>query len=102
VNIGRETSKSGLLPKDTLDAVAAIDAVDQISVCGLMCIPPQREDPADVGPFYEEIADLAARGRAAGHALTELSMGMSSDFEVAIAHGATWIRLGTAIFGARS
>ncbi len=93
VNIGNEPQKAGI-------ATAAAD--DFIDVCkrrfgpslrGLMCIPPAAEDPA------RHFAALAAM--AAGHGLTTLSMGMSGDFETAITHGATHIRVGTAIFGHR-
>jgi uncharacterized pyridoxal phosphate-containing UPF0001 family protein len=66
-----------------------------------MCIPPATEDPEDAAPWFEELAHLAAEGRRRGLPLEELSMGMSHDFQVAIRHGATWIRVGTAIFGVR-
>ena len=70
-----------------------------LAVVGLMTIPPVGEDPA---PHFRRLAQLAAEGRSQGLPLTELSMGMSSDFEVAIAHGATIVRVGSSIFGARS
>lgn len=101
VNVGGEETKGGVAPSDVLDRVRALSAVDGLRVRGLMTLPPYREDPEDVAPFFAEVADLAARGRADGHALHELSMGMTHDFEVAIRHGATWIRVGTAIFGER-
>jgi PLP dependent protein len=92
VNTGSEPQKAGVLP-DTLDAfVATCRAMDLVPQ-GLMCIPPDDADPA---PHFAMLADMAAR-----NGLTGLSMGMSSDFEVAIAHGATHIRVGSAIFGAR-
>jgi uncharacterized pyridoxal phosphate-containing UPF0001 family protein len=99
VNIGGEDSKGGVPPSDVLERCEALSAV--VDVVGLMCLPPYREDPEDVGPFFEELAALAASGRARGLPLTELSMGMSHDFEVAIRHGATWVRVGTQIFGQR-
>ena len=67
-----------------------------------MCIPPATENPQDAAPYFEELAALAATGRAQGLPLHKLSMGMSHDFEVAIGYGATIVRVGTAIFGARS
>jgi len=66
----------------------------ELSLSGLMCIPPEGADPA---PHFAMLAEMAAR-----NGLSGLSMGMSSDFETAIAHGATHIRVGSAIFGARS
>lgn len=102
VNIGREPQKSGVLPEQVLSRLAALDAVPGIRLRGLMCIPPFCDDPEDVGVFYEEMADLQARACAFGFPLTELSMGMSRDFAVAIRYGATWVRIGTALFGPRS
>ena len=102
VNIGREPNKGGVLPEHALDLCKQIVASDTIALKGLMAIPPQCEDPEESAPFFEEIAALAAQGRQAGLPLSELSMGMSHDFQVAIRHGATWIRVGTAIFGQRA
>jgi len=102
VNVAGEASKSGVPARDALDAVRSLGAVDGIEVCGLMTLPPPVEDPADAAPWFAELAELAERGRAQGLALNELSMGMTHDYEVAIAHGATWIRVGTAIFGPRT
>lgn len=102
VNVGGEESKGGVPPADALERCGALARVAHIEVVGLMCLPPWRDDPEDVAPFFEELADLAARGRARGMPLTELSMGMSHDYRVAIRHGATWVRVGTAIFGSRT
>ncbi len=101
VKLGGETTKGGVPSGEVLDRCRALSAVPRIEVVGLMTLPPFREDPEDVAPFFAELADLATRGRAAGLTLDELSMGMSHDFEVAIRHGATWVRVGTAIFGSR-
>jgi pyridoxal phosphate enzyme (YggS family) len=92
VNTGLEPQKSGILPKD-LDGFLADCRAMSLPVQGLMCIPPEAEDPA---PHFAGLAQMAAR-----NGLVGLSMGMSSDFEVAVAHGATHIRVGSAIFGAR-
>ncbi|MDE2004965.1 MAG: YggS family pyridoxal phosphate-dependent enzyme [Rhodospirillales bacterium] len=93
VNTGDEPQKSGI-PRAEADAfIEACRARFGAKLRGLMCVPPQDTDPA---PHF---AWLAARARA--HGLAELSMGMSADFEIAIAHGATMVRVGTAIFGAR-
>jgi len=101
VNIGEEPQKSGVLPGETLDLAKRVHALPGVALRGLMCIPPAVEDPELAAPYFAALADLAARGRAAGLSLDELSMGMSHDYGVAIRHGATLVRVGTAIFGAR-
>lgn len=101
VNVGREPQKTGVLPEDTLDRVRALDAQEGLTITGLMCLPPFTEDPEGAAPYFAELADLAERGRADGLALNELSMGMTHDFPVAVRHGATCVRVGTAIFGPR-
>jgi len=92
VNTGAEPQKAGILPADADGFIAEMRAMD-LPLRGLMCIPPVDEDPA---PHFAMLADMAARNGLAG-----LSMGMSDDFEIAIAHGATHLRVGSAIFGAR-
>lgn len=92
VNTGAEPQKAGILPDQADDFIAACRVMD-LPVVGLMCIPPEGEDPA---PHFAHLAAMAARNGLAG-----LSMGMSSDYATAIAHGATHVRVGTAIFGAR-
>lgn len=101
VNIGEEPQKSGILPSEALDLARRVAALPGVALRGLMCIPPAVEDPEATAPFFAALADLAARGRADGLPLHELSMGMSHDYTVAIRHGATMVRVGTAIFGAR-
>lgn len=98
VNLGDEDSKTGVQANDVLAICSEIVAEDGVQLRGLMTLPPNGQDPA---PFFEQLASLAEQGRAIGLPLTELSMGMSGDFEVAIAKGATWVRVGTAIFGPR-
>jgi pyridoxal phosphate enzyme (YggS family) len=94
VNTGREPQKSGVDP-DALDAfLASCRTSYDLPVFGLMCIPPMEADPV---PHFELLGELAAR-----HGLAGLSMGMSDDFEAAIARGATHVRVGSAIFGARA
>lgn len=92
VNTGAEPQKAGVLPAAVDDFVAACRAMD-LPLAGLMCIPPEAEDPV---PHFAQLAAMAARCGLAG-----LSMGMSSDFEAAIAAGATHVRVGSAIFGPR-
>ncbi|AGT10441.1 YggS family pyridoxal phosphate-dependent enzyme [Paracoccus aminophilus] len=93
VNTGSEPQKAGILPEDADAFIASCRALD-LPLTGLMCIPPEDQDPA---PHFTALAGIAARNGLAG-----LSMGMSSDFEAAIAAGATHVRVGSAIFGARS
>lgn len=102
VNIGVEPQKSGVLPKDALALAEAMTRIPGVTLRGLMCIPPAVDTPEAASPWFEALADLAARGRAAELPLHELSMGMSQDYAVAIRHGATLVRVGTAIFGARA
>ena len=93
VNTGSEPQKAGILPEQTDDFIAACRMMD-LPVRGLMCIPPEDEHPAE---HFTMLAKLAER-----NGLSELSMGMSSDFETAIAHGATYVRVGSALFGNRN
>lgn len=93
VNTGQEPQKAGVLPAD-LDAFITRARAMDLALHGLMCIPPEGEDAT---PHFAALAAMAAR-----HGLTGLSMGMSSDFEAAIANGATHVRVGSAIFGARA
>lgn len=93
VNTGAEPQKAGILPADADDFIADCRALD-LPVKGLMCIPPVAEAAAD---HFKQLAEIAAR-----NGLSGLSMGMSGDFETAIAHGATHVRVGSAIFGARA
>ncbi|MFC7047712.1 YggS family pyridoxal phosphate-dependent enzyme [Emcibacter nanhaiensis] len=93
VNVGREEQKAGINPDE---ADAFIDLCrDELNlpVTGLMCIPPAGEDPA---PYFGLLAGIARRNN-----IGILSMGMSGDFEIAIKHGATHVRVGTAVFGTR-
>jgi hypothetical protein len=92
VNTGEEEQKAGVLPGDADAFVAEVRALD-LPLKGLMCIPPVDEEPS---LHFALLAKIAARND-----LTGLSMGMSSDFESAIALGATHIRVGSAIFGER-
>ena len=92
VNTGLEPQKAGILPADADGFVTECRALD-LPLTGLMCIPPEDQDPV---PHFRDLRTIAAR-----NGLRGLSMGMSADFEQAIAEGATHIRVGSAIFGAR-
>jgi pyridoxal phosphate enzyme (YggS family) len=93
VNTGAEPQKAGCLPEEADALIASTRAAD-LPLVGLMCIPPEHEDPT---PHFRLLGDIAAR-----NGLSGLSMGMSGDFETAIACGATHVRVGSAIFGART
>jgi len=93
VNTGAEPQKAGILPEEADAFVAEVRAMD-LPVTGLMCIPPVDEEPS---LHFTLLAKIAAR-----NGLAELSMGMSSDFEKAIRFGATYVRVGSAIFGERA
>jgi len=93
VNTGAEPQKAGILPAEADDFIAECRTLD-LPVKGLMCIPPVDEVAAK---HFTMLAEMATR-----NGLDGLSMGMSSDFEQAIAHGATHVRVGSAIFGARA
>jgi hypothetical protein len=94
VNTGEEPQKAGLAPQDTPAFIGLCRDELALPVKGLMCIPPESENPA---PHFALLQKLAR-----AHGLPWLSMGMSGDFETAIKFGATHVRVGTAIFGARS
>jgi pyridoxal phosphate enzyme (YggS family) len=93
INTGAEPQKAGVLPQDADAFIAACRERHGLVIAGLMCIPPVDEAPA---PHFALTAKIAAR-----NGLKLLSMGMSADFATAIAFGATHVRVGTAIFGAR-
>jgi pyridoxal phosphate enzyme (YggS family) len=104
VNVGEEPQKGGLRAADLETALGAMAGLPGLRLRGLMTIPPLPRDPEDSRPFYREMRKLldSARGWGLGADFTELSMGMSGDFEVGIEEGATIVRVGTAIFGPRS
>lgn len=104
VNIGNEPSKSGIPPEEVEKFYRELLNFDGIVIRGLMVIPPFFEDPEMVRPFFRKTKELLERLRQNSkfpEKLTELSMGMSHDFEVAIEEGSTMVRIGTALFGER-
>jgi pyridoxal phosphate enzyme (YggS family) len=102
VNTGDDPAKGGVRTADALGLCEQIHALPGVALRGLMTMPPLTERPEDAAPFFQALAGLAADARDRGLPVHELSMGMTADFPVAVAHGATIIRVGTAIFGARS
>lgn len=100
VSIAGEAQKHGAAPDDLPALLDAVQALPALSLRGLMCVPPLTEDPAGARPYFEALR--AQRDRHGGALrLPELSMGMTHDLEHAVAAGATLVRVGTAIFGAR-
>lgn len=104
VNLSGETTKSGISVEAVVPLLEAVGGLSNIHIRGLMTMPPFFDDPDRARPFFEELAALRDRlgpSPTANADLVELSMGMTGDFEVAIAAGATLVRVGTAIFGER-
>jgi pyridoxal phosphate enzyme (YggS family) len=98
VNVSGEASKSGCTPADLPALAAAISALPRLQLRGLMAIPEPTDDSAEQNAAFASVRELQA---SLNLPLDTLSMGMSHDLEAAIAQGATWVRIGTALFGAR-
>lgn len=104
VNLAKETTKGGVTEHAALGLAREIAKLENLSLKGLMTIPPYFENPEMSRPYFTELRRLAEKIRREnipGVIMKELSMGMSHDFEIAIEEGATTIRVGTAIFGER-
>ncbi|HVN83973.1 MAG TPA: YggS family pyridoxal phosphate-dependent enzyme [Candidatus Binatia bacterium] len=101
VNVGSEASKGGVRPEQTGELLAALAERKYLRVEGLMTVPPAGDDPHSARSFFAHLRLLRDQFRATITGLTELSMGMTDDFEVAIEEGATMVRIGRGIFGAR-
>jgi len=104
VNISEEASKSGVNVKDTYNLLKDIGLLENLSAKGLMTMPPYFNAPEKVRPYFAALRGLRDRLEQQGLlniSLSELSMGMTGDFEAAIQEGATLVRIGTAIFGKR-
>jgi len=97
VKLSPEEAKAGCAPEDLAALINAIRACPNLRLTGLMTMPPWSEDPEQSRPYFRRLRELAAE-----HGLRGLSMGMSHDLEAAIEEGATIVRVGTALFGARS
>ena len=103
VNIGGEASKSGFAPQDLYEAAERARSLDRVRVRGLMTVPPIAREPHGNLPYFGEVSRLYVdiSRKLYDNSFAYLSMGMSDDFEDAIAAGATMVRVGTAIFGRR-
>jgi pyridoxal phosphate enzyme (YggS family) len=101
VELVAEPNKGGVAPSEVGELAAAAALLPRVRLRGLMCIPPPHPDPKAGRAAFARLRTLLEELNASGHKLDTLSMGMSADFESAIAEGATLVRVGTAIFGAR-
>ena len=104
VNVAGEETKFGFSPEEVPDAVAAIAAFPRVHIRGFMTSAPDTETPEDNRKFFRKLSDLSVDTKSKNLDnvyMSALSMGMTNDFEVAVEEGATMIRVGTAIFGAR-
>jgi pyridoxal phosphate enzyme (YggS family) len=105
VNLGGESQKSGIPPQDVESLVTFMQDYPRLRLRGLMTMPPFTPDPELTRPYFRTLRALAeqlnTKGLLGNQGRVELSMGMSHDYQVAIEEGATLIRIGTAIFGAR-
>jgi pyridoxal phosphate enzyme (YggS family) len=105
VNISGEASKAGIAADDAADLVRKVTILKNISIKGLMTMPPFFNNAEEARPYFKKLRDLSARierDKIPRVSVEELSMGMSGDFEVAVEEGATMVRVGTAIFGGRN
>ena len=104
VNIARETTKSGARENEIVEIAKQVSQFDNLHVSGLMCMPPFFDDPEEARNYFKQLKQLSKeidRLNLPHTDMTHLSMGMSNDFTVAVEEGATLVRVGTAIFGAR-
>ncbi|MGA8141962.1 MAG: YggS family pyridoxal phosphate-dependent enzyme [Desulfobaccales bacterium] len=102
INLAGEASKSGAAPETVPGLLRELGRLPHLQVLGLMTLPPWLADPEAVRPYFRALRELRDRLEAdLRQPLPELSMGMSGDFEAAVAEGATLVRVGTAIFGSR-
>jgi hypothetical protein len=101
VKLSHEESKHGISPAELPALLAALAPLESLIPAGLMTVPPWSEDPEPARPYFRELRRLRDASLAACPALTQLSMGMSNDFAVAIEEGSSCVRIGTALFGGR-
>jgi len=105
VNISGEATKSGVEADQAIDLVGQIAPLENLAVCGLMTMPPYFDAPEKARPHFralKALQNLIRKQRIPNVRMSELSMGMSGDFEAAIDEGATLVRIGTAVFGERA
>lgn len=104
INVGADERKFGVDAEEAVELVRQVASMAHLHVEGLMTIPPYFEDPERARPLYRRLREMGAAVASLqipGAVMTHLSMGMSHDYEVAVEEGATWVRIGSAIFGER-
>lgn len=104
INLSKEKTKAGLFKDEVPQILQQAQAFKNIQICGLMTLPPFKEDPEETRPFFQELQNLLNemnRRSLYSQEMTELSMGMSHDYEVALEEGSTILRIGQALFGKR-
>lgn len=102
VKLSEEETKHGLPPTEISTLLSSLLSLTNVEVRGLMTVPPWSEDPETARPYFQQLRRLRDELQKTYPSLTELSMGMSNDFRVAIEEGSTCVRIGTAIFGRRN
>jgi hypothetical protein len=105
INLGGEESKSGIAKNHVASLLESVAKLANLRVEGLMTVPPFRQDPEQVRPYFRELRELKEKLSESGFPnvdLKELSMGMTHDYPVAVEEGATIVRIGTALFGPRT
>jgi pyridoxal phosphate enzyme (YggS family) len=102
VKLSHEESKHGLSPEELPALLAAMNDLESIETVGLMTVPPWSEEAESARPYFRELRRLRDESAARFPRVTQLSMGMSNDFTVAIEEGSTCVRVGTALFGRRA
>lgn len=101
VKLSHEQTKHGVAEEGFFELLKAVSTMENLNLVGLMTLPPYFEDPELSRPYFRRLAQLRDEAQARGYTIPHLSMGMSHDCEVAIEEGATYIRVGTALFGQR-
>ena len=102
VKVGKEPQKQGVLPEDLPALSSLVDRLPQLQLSGLMTIPPYHEQPERSRPYFRQMKELFDEvNRDRSQPMTQLSMGMSHDYHIAIEEGATLLRIGTKVFGPR-
>ncbi|MFW5979838.1 MAG: YggS family pyridoxal phosphate-dependent enzyme [Halanaerobiales bacterium] len=102
VNISRDENKYGINPEESIEFIEqAKNDFDNLEIKGLMTILPYVEDPEELRPYFRQMSSLKEKANNKNLDLTELSMGMTNDYQIAIEEGATIVRIGTALFGKR-
>ncbi len=102
VNVARDDAKFGIDAQELWETLEKTSNLPGIKVCGLMTVPAIETDPETTGGYFKKMHELFEEAKKKGYPLTELSMGMSGDYEIAVREGATMVRVGSKIFGARN